>query len=300
MSTGLPFPNVSPELFSISIFGIEFALRWYALAYIAGILIAWRIAVAAVKRADLWPANTPPMRAEQVEELLTWVILGIILGGRLGFVLFYQPGYYLQNPLEIIAVWQGGMSFHGGLIGVVLAALVYCLKEGLPLRPTADMMALATPPGLLLGRIANFINAELWGRPTDLPWGVQFPGQAAQACGQVIGDICARHPSQLYEALLEGLLLGAVLLWLAFRRGALRMPGLIVALFIGGYGAARFLVEFVRQPDAQFVTEGNPLGLAWHLGGYGLTMGQLLSLPMLAIGLYLWMTARRSWTDRQA
>jgi phosphatidylglycerol:prolipoprotein diacylglycerol transferase len=300
MSTGLPFPNVSPELFSISIFGIEFALRWYALAYIAGILIAWRIAVAAVKRADLWPANTPPMRAEQVEELLTWVILGIILGGRLGFVLFYQPGYYLQNPLEIIAVWQGGMSFHGGLIGVVLAALVYCLKEGLPLRPTADMMALATPPGLLLGRIANFINAELWGRPTDLPWGVQFPGQAAQACGQVIGDICARHPSQLYEALLEGLLLGAVLLWLAFRRGALRMPGLIVALFIGGYGAARFLVEFVRQPDAQFVTEGNPLGLAWHLGGYGLTMGQLLSLPMLAIGLYLWMTARRSGTDRQA
>lgn len=300
MSTGLPFPNVSPELFSISIFGIEFALRWYALAYIAGILIAWRIAVAAVKRADLWHANTPPMRAEQVEELLTWVILGIILGGRLGFVLFYQPGYYLQNPLEIIAVWQGGMSFHGGLIGVVLAALVYCLKEGLPLRPTADMMALATPPGLLLGRIANFINAELWGRPTDLPWGVQFPGQAAQACGQVIGDICARHPSQLYEALLEGLLLGAVLLWLAFRRGALRMPGLIVALFIGGYGAARFLVEFVRQPDAQFVTEGNPLGLAWHLGGYGLTMGQLLSLPMLAIGLYLWMTARRSGTDRQA
>ena len=300
MSTGLPFPNVSPELFSISIFGIEFALRWYALAYIAGILIAWRIAVAAVKRADLWSSNTPPMRAEQVEELLTWVILGIILGGRLGFVLFYQPGYYLQNPLEIIAVWQGGMSFHGGLIGVVLAALVYCLKEGLPLRPTADMMALATPPGLLLGRIANFINAELWGRPTDLPWGVQFPGQAAQACGQVIGDICARHPSQLYEALLEGLLLGAVLLWLAFRRGALRMPGLIVALFIGGYGAARFLVEFVRQPDAQFVTEGNPLGLAWHLGGYGLTMGQLLSLPMLAIGVYLWMTARRSWTDRQA
>lgn len=300
MSTGLPFPNVSPELFSISIFGIEFALRWYALAYIAGILIAWRIAVAAVKRADLWPANTPPMRAEQVEEFLTWVILGIILGGRLGFVLFYQPGYYLQNPLEIIAVWQGGMSFHGGLIGVVLAALVYCLKEALPLRPTADMMALATPPGLLLGRIANFINAELWGRPTDLPWGVQFPGQAAQACGQVIGDICARHPSQLYEALLEGLLLGAVLLWLAFRRGALRMPGLIVALFIGGYGAARFLVEFVRQPDAQFVSEGNPLGLAWHLGGYGLTMGQLLSLPMLAIGLYLWMTARRSGTDRQA
>lgn len=294
MSTGLPFPNVSPELFSISVFGMEFALRWYALAYIAGILIGWRIAVAAVKRPILWAENAPPMRPEQVEELLTWVILGVILGGRLGFVLFYQPAYYLQNPSEIIAVWQGGMAFHGGLIGVIVAALIYCLKEGLPLRQTADMMALATPPGLLLGRVANFINAELWGRPTDLPWGVQFPGQAAQACGQAISEICARHPSQLYEALMEGFLLGVVLLWLAFRRGALKVPGQIFGLFIGGYGAARFLVEFVRQPDAQFVSVGNPLGLAWHVGGYGLTMGQILSLPMIAIGLYLWISARRA------
>ncbi|WP_416884328.1 prolipoprotein diacylglyceryl transferase [Marivita sp.] len=294
MSTGLPFPNVSPELFTIPIFGMEFALRWYALAYIAGILIGWRIAVAAVKRVTLWAGDTPPMRPEQVEELLTWVILGVILGGRLGFVLFYQPSYYFANPLEIIAVWQGGMAFHGGLIGVILAALIYCMKEGLPLRPTADMMALATPPGLLLGRISNFINAELWGRPTDLPWGVQFPGQGAQSCGQALGEICARHPSQLYEALLEGLLLGAVLLWLAFRKGALKVPGRIVGLFIGGYGVARFLVEFVRQPDAQFVSEGNPLGLAWHLGGYGLTMGQILSVPMILIGVYLWTTARRA------
>lgn len=294
MSTGLPFPNVSPELFSISVFGMEFALRWYALAYIAGILIGWRIAVAAVKRPILWAENAPPMRPEQVEELLTWVILGVILGGRLGFVLFYQPAYYLQNPSEIIAVWQGGMAFHGGLIGVIVAALIYCLKEGLPLRQTADMMALATPPGLLLGRVANFINAELWGRPTDLPWGVQFPGQAAQACGQAISEICARHPSQLYEALMEGFLLGVVLLWLAFRRGALKVPGQIFGLFIGGYGAARFLVEFVRQPDAQFVSVGNPLGLAWHVGGHGLTMGQILSLPMIAIGLYLWISARRA------
>ena len=294
MSTGLPFPNVSPELFSISIFGMEFALRWYALAYIAGILIGWRIAVAAVKRPALWRADTPPMRPEQVEELLTWVILGVILGGRLGFVLFYQPAYYFQNPLQIIAVWQGGMSFHGGLIGVIAAAFIFSLRAGLPLRPTADMMALATPPGLLLGRISNFINAELWGRPTDLPWGVQFPGSAAQACGQAVGEICARHPSQLYEAILEGLVLGAVLLWLAFRRGALKAPGQITGLFIGGYGAARFLVEFVRQPDAQFISEGNPLGLAWQIGGFGLTMGQLLSAPMIAIGAYLFMTAKRA------
>ncbi|WP_439118514.1 prolipoprotein diacylglyceryl transferase [Marivita sp.] len=298
MSTGLPFPNVSPELFSISIFGMEFALRWYALAYIAGILIGWRIAVAAVKRPTLWADDTPPMRPEQVEELLTWVILGVILGGRLGFVLFYQPGYYLQNPAEILAVWQGGMSFHGGLIGVIGAALMFCFKNSLPLRPTADMMAMATPPGLLLGRLSNFINAELWGRPTSLPWGVQFPGQAAQSCGQTLGEICARHPSQLYEALLEGLLLGAVLLWLAFRRGALKVPGRIVGLFIGGYGAARFLVEFVRQPDAQFISDGNPLGLAWHIGGYGLTMGQLLSVPMIAIGIYLWLSARRAGAVR--
>lgn len=298
MSTGLPFPNVSPELFSISIFGMEFALRWYALAYIAGILIGWRIAVAAVKRPTLWADDTPPMRPEQVEELLTWVILGVILGGRLGFVLFYQPGYYLQNPAEILAVWQGGMSFHGGLIGVIGAALMFCFKNGLPLRPTADMMAMATPPGLLLGRLSNFINAELWGRPTSLPWGVPFPGQAAQSCGQTLGEICARHPSQLYEALLEGLLLGAVLLWLAFRLGALKVPGRIVGLFIGGYGAARFLVEFVRQPDAQFISDGNPLGLAWHIGGYGLTMGQLLSVPMIAIGIYLWLSARRAGAVR--
>ncbi|WP_439121745.1 prolipoprotein diacylglyceryl transferase [Marivita sp.] len=294
MSTGLPFPNVSPELFSISIFGMEFALRWYALAYIAGILIGWRIAVSAVKRAELWPANTPPMRPEQVEELLTWVILGVILGGRLGFVLFYQPGYYLQNPSEIIAVWQGGMAFHGGLIGVIVAALIYCLKEGLPLRPTADMMAMATPPGLLLGRVANFINAELWGRPTNVPWGVQFPGKAAQSCGQTLGEICARHPSQLYEAMLEGVLLGAALLWLAFRRGKLKTPGKIVGVFVTGYGAARFLVEFFRQPDAQLVSAGNPLGLAWQMGSFGLTMGQMLSVPMILIGLYLWATARRA------
>ncbi|SHH98525.1 prolipoprotein diacylglyceryl transferase [Marivita hallyeonensis] len=294
MSTGLPFPNISPEIFSISLFGIEFALRWYALAYIAGILIGWRIAVVAVKKPALWANDTPPMRPEQVEELLTWVILGIILGGRLGFVLFYQPGYYLQNPGEILAIWQGGMSFHGGFLGVVIAALIYCLRSGIPLRPAADMMALATPVGLFLGRVANFINAELWGRPTDLPWGVRFPGVAAQDCGQALVEICARHPSQLYEALLEGLLLGAALLWLAFRRGALKAPGRIVGLFIGGYGFARFLVEFVRQPDAQFVSDGNPLGLAWQIGGYGLTMGQLLSIPMILIGAYLWATARRA------
>ena len=152
---------------------------------------------------------------------------------------------------------------------------------------------MVTPIGLLLGRLANFINAELWGRPTDLPWGVIFPGKAAQDCADVLG-LCARHPSQLYEAALEGLILGALLLYLAFRRGAFKRPGLVTGLFIAGYGAARLVVEFARQPDAQFVSPGNPLGLAWHVSGYGLTMGQILSLPMIALGLALIARARRA------
>ena len=289
----IAFPNLSPELFSISIGGMTFALRWYALAYIAGLVIGWRLVLRAIA-APLW-AGIPPMTAEQVERLLTWVIAGVILGGRLGFVLFYQPGYYLSHPLEALKVWQGGMSFHGGFLGVVVAAYLFFRAEKIPLLPAADLLAIATPPGLLLGRIANFINAELWGRATDMPWGVAFPGEAAQYCPDVIG-VCARHPSQLYEAGLEGLLLGAVLLWLAFRGGWLRRPGQLTGLFFAGYGAARFFVEFFRQPDAQFVSENNPLGLAFHIGGYGLTMGQTLSLPMIVVGLALIWWARRDKT----
>lgn len=286
----IPFPNISPEIFAIDLFGITIALRWYALAYIAGLLLGWRIALASVKRADLWTGPLP-MNPDQVERLLTWVILGVILGGRIGFILFYQPGYYLENPSHILRIWEGGMSFHGGFLGVVVAAFLFCRAEGIPMLKAADMMALATAPGLFLGRIANFINAELWGRPTTLPWGVAFPGEAAQTCPGIQG-ICARHPSQLYEALLEGLILGTLLLWLAWRRGWLKLPGRIAGLFFAGYGAARFFVEFFRQPDAQFVTEGNPLGLAFHIGGYGLTMGQTLSLPMIAVGLFFLIRAR--------
>ncbi|WP_297773682.1 prolipoprotein diacylglyceryl transferase [uncultured Roseovarius sp.] len=293
MHAMIPFPDISPELFSISVFGMEFALRWYALAYIAGIVIGWRLVVASVRRPDLWPDRTAPMDPRAVEDLLTWVILGVILGGRLGYVLFYQPGYYIANPGEILAVWQGGMAFHGGLLGVVVAVLVFSMRRGIRWLSVADALCMVTPVGLLLGRIANFINAELWGRPTDLPWGVIFPGRAAQDCAEVVG-LCARHPSQLYEAALEGLLLGAVLLWLGWRRGALRAPGTLTGVFFAGYGAARFLVEFVRQPDAQFVSPGNPLGLAVHIDGYGLTMGQLLSLPMIAFGIAMALWARRA------
>ncbi|ETX30089.1 prolipoprotein diacylglyceryl transferase [Roseivivax isoporae] len=293
MLAAIPFPPLSPELFTVSIGGLEFALRWYALAYIAGILIGWALAVRAVRRPTLWRNDTAPMRPEDVEALMTWVVLGVIVGGRLGFVLFYQPAYYLANPWQIPMIWQGGMAFHGGLIGVTVAFLLFCRRIGAPVLPTADMMALATPPGLLLGRLANFVNAELWGRPTDLPWGVIFPGDLAQACGQAAGTLCARHPSQLYEAALEGLLLGGVILYLVFARGALKRPGLVTGVFAAGYGLARFLVEFVRQPDMQFQEPGNPLGLAWHVNGWGLTMGQILSLPMIALGLWLILRARR-------
>ncbi|WP_278923035.1 MULTISPECIES: prolipoprotein diacylglyceryl transferase [Pseudophaeobacter] len=292
MQAMIPFPDISPEIFSISLFGMEFALRWYALAYIVGIVIAWRLAVAALKTQRLWPAQTPPMQPQQVEDLMTWIILGVILGGRLGFVLFYQPGYYLSHPMEILRIWQGGMAFHGGLLGVIVATWAYAARHGIAKIQMADLVAYTVPTGLLLGRLANFINAELWGRPTELPWGVVFPGDAAQSCGQALGALCARHPSQLYEALLEGLVLGGLLIWLVWRRQAFLRPGLALGLFLAGYGAARFLVEFFRQPDAHFVSPGNPLGLAWQLGGYGLTMGQILSLPMIALGLYFALRAR--------
>ncbi len=292
MQAMIPFPDISPEIFSISLFGMEFALRWYALAYIVGIVIAWRLAVAALKTQRLWPAQTPPMQPQQVEDLMTWIILGVILGGRLGFVLFYQPGYYLSHPVEILRIWQGGMAFHGGLLGVIVATWGYAARHGIAKIQMADLVAYTVPTGLLLGRLANFINAELWGRPTELPWGVVFPGDAAQSCGQALGALCARHPSQLYEALLEGLVLGGLLIWLVWRRQAFLRPGLALGLFLAGYGAARFLVEFFRQPDAHFVSPGNPLGLAWQLGGYGLTMGQILSLPMIALGLYFALRAR--------
>ncbi len=286
----IPFPDISPNLVSFELFGFEIALRWYALAYIVGILFGWWIVLRAIRTPSLW-AGEPPLTAEQVERLLTWIILGVILGGRLGYVLFYDLPTYLADPLQIVRVWEGGMSFHGGFAGVVVAGIWFCRREGIPMLSMGDLLAIAAPVGLMLGRLANFINAELWGRPTDLPWGVIFPGTAAQTCPQLVG-LCARHPSQLYQAALEGLLLALVLLWLAFRRGWFKRPGAVMGVFLTGYGIARFVVEFFRQPDAQFVSEGNPVGLALHWGGLGLTMGQILSLPMIAIGLWFILRTR--------
>ena len=278
MWLAIDFPNISPEIFAIDIGSFRFALRWYAMGYIVGILIGWWIISRALARPGLF-LNGAPMTRQQLEELVTWMVVGIVLGGRLGFVLFYQPGYYLQNPADIFKVWQGGMAFHGGFLGVVIGVWLFARRYGLPTATLADLLAIATPPALALVRVANFINAELWGRPTAVPWGVIFPGEAAQACATAAGP-CARHPSQLYEAGLEGVVLGVVLLVMAFGFGALKRPGLLAGLFFAGYGLSRFVVEFFRQADAQFITPDNPFGHVF----LGMTMGQLLSLPMVIAG----------------
>ncbi len=289
MPAVLNFPEVSPVLFEINLGPIHFALHWYALAYIAGIVIGWWLVVRALNTARLWAENTAPMSRETVDDLLTWLILGVILGGRLGYVLFYKPAYFLANPIEIPMVWQGGMSFHGGFLGVVLAAFLYAGRHGINRLTLADTLAMATPAGLMLGRIANFVNAELWGRPSLAPWAVIFPGDAAQSCENV-GTLCARHPSQLYEAGLEGLLLGSLLLLLVWRFDALKRRGLIAGLFFAGYGISRFIVEFYRQADEQFITPDNPMGTV----ALNMSMGQLLSLPMIALGIFLAVRARKA------
>ena len=288
----IPFPDISPNVFSVTLFGHDFALRWYALAYMAGLLYGWWIILRAIRTPRLW-ADGPPLTPEQVERFFTWAVLGVILGGRIGYVIFYEPATFLAEPWRIPFVWEGGMSFHGGFAGVVLAGIWFCRREKIPMLSMGDLLAIAAPMGLGLGRLSNFVNAELWGRTTDLPWGVTFPGAAAQTCAQLTGA-CARHPSQLYQAALEGLLLLVVLTWLAFRRGWFKRPGALMGLFLAGYGVARFLVEFVRQPDAQFVSPGNPVGWAVQAGNYGLTMGQLLSLPMIAAGLWFILRARKT------
>lgn len=241
-----------------------FALRWYALAYIAGLVIGWRLLRVLVRR--------PPSVADerQADDYLTWAVLGVVLGGRLGYVLFYQPSRFLADPVQILQVWQGGMAFHGGMVGVAVATVLFCRRERIPLWGFADRIAMVAPVGLFLGRIANFVNGELWGReaPAWLPWAMSFKATGG-------GDVL-RHPSQLYQAGLEGVALFG-LVWFAGRTETVRgRPGMLTGLFLAGYAMARIVGEFFRQPDAF-------LGFL----AFGATMGQLLSLPMLAIGLWL-------------
>ncbi|MCA0042792.1 prolipoprotein diacylglyceryl transferase [Celeribacter litoreus] len=288
MPAVIAFPDLSPVIFEIDLGFFVFALHWYALAYIGGFLIGWVLILRALKTERLW-SNGVPLTREEFEDLLTWLIAGVILGGRLGYVLFYKPAYYFSNPVEIPMVWQGGMAFHGGFLGVIVGAGIWGLKHKKPLLSLGDLLAMATPTGLLLGRIANFVNAELWGKPWDGPWAVVFPGPAAQSC-QNVGMLCARHPSQLYEAGMEGLILGTLILSLVWFGGALKRPGFIMGLFFAGYGLSRFIVEFFRQADAQFITAANPSGAVF----LGMQMGQLLSLPMILIGLFFMLRAK--WT----
>ncbi len=268
----MTFPDISPFVFGLEYNGI--GIRWYALAYIAGLLLAWRLAMVLTARPKLWAGETPPYLPEKAETLLFMLTMGVILGGRLGFVLFYNWDYYSQNPAEILKTWQGGMAFHGGLIGVVVGGLIFCWLNKAPILSTADSIAAGVPFGLLFGRIANFINGELWGKPGDVPWAMQFP-QANPLTGERDWTNLTepRHPSQLYEAGLEGLLLMVILLLLAFK-GGLKRPGLIAGVFLLGYGVARFVVEFWRDPNPGLdcVT---PLCLQ---------MGQVLSLPMIGAG----------------
>lgn len=281
----IPFPNISPEIFSIELFGINLALRWYAVSYILGFICALKLMKFFSVRKHLWVSGNPPFSADQADTFLTYLVLGVIIGGRLGYVFFYNFEYYVMNPLAIFRVWDGGMAFHGGFIGVVVAVILFCWQNKLLLWSTADLIAVSTPPGLFFGRVANFINAELWGRPTDVYWGVVFPGKMAQQCDGLI-ESCARHPSQLYEAVLEGLLLLLVLLYMV-SKGAFKRPGLVTGAFALGYGASRFFVEYFRVPDPQFFSSLNPYGFAFKLGDFGITMGQTLSLPMILVGLFL-------------
>ena len=257
----LTFPALDPVAIQLG----PLAVRWYALAYIAGILLGWRYAVHL--------AGRPPhvMGREAIDDFIVWATVGIILGGRLGYVLFYKPGYYLYHPLEIAYLWRGGMSFHGGMLGVILAIVLFARRRGIPLLALGDIVCAVVPIGLFFGRIANFINAELYGRVADVPWAMVFPHSDGQP----------RHPSQLYQALLEGLVLFIVLAVIAHRTELRRRPGLVSGAFLAGYAIARMIGELFREPDAH---------LGFILGP--VTMGQLLSLPMLAAGVYLIATSR--------
>ena len=252
----LLFPNIDPNIIEIG----PFAIRWYALAYIAGLLLGWRyILHLNVKKASLTTSNV-------IDDLLIWVILGVILGGRLGYVAFYNLPFYLENPIRVFAMWQGGMSFHGGLIGVTIAIVWFAHRRGLKLLRLSDLVACAVPVGLFFGRIANFINGELFGRVSDLPWAMVFPH----------GGPLPRHPSQLYEAFLEGILLFTVLAWLAWKKDSLQKSGMLTGVYLVGYAIGRGLVELVREPDMQ---------IGFLL--LGSTMGQWLSVPMVLGGVYL-------------
>ena len=268
----LPFPAIGPV--ALDIYGFE--IRWYALAYLAGIFLGWAYMFRLAANERLWK-GAPAITRAHVDDVLVWAALGIILGGRLGYVLFYNPAYFLEHPAQILALWQGGMSFHGGFAGVILALAAFARVKRVPLLSIGDLMAAATPFGLFLGRLANFVNGELYGRASDVAWAVVFPEGGPQP----------RHPSQLYEAILEGIVLFAILRLATHRFGALTRPGTVIGLFFIFYGLFRTIAELFRMPDA-------------HIGFLtgGLTMGMILSLPMIPVGLaFVWYARRARKAD---
>ncbi|MBU4527226.1 MAG: prolipoprotein diacylglyceryl transferase [Hoeflea sp.] len=263
----MAFPDIDPVIFSIG----PLQIRWYGLAYVTGILLGWRYARLLVENRRLWPEGGSRISALDIDDFLIWATVGIVAGGRIGYILFYDFAAVSANPLRALEIWNGGMSFHGGLLGTLAAMILFAHKRRIPLFNLFDVVCAVVPVGLFFGRVANFINAELWGKLTDVPWAFVFP----------TGGPFARHPTQLYEAGLEGLLLLAVLAWLIYRHQALRSPGLVSGVFVSGYALSRIFVEFYREPDAH-------LG---YLAGGWLTMGMVLSLPMLAVGIWAIATA---------
>jgi phosphatidylglycerol:prolipoprotein diacylglycerol transferase len=264
----LPFPNINPVLLQLG----PIAIRWYALAYVAGILIGWRYAVSLARNLKIWRGTRPTADEKQVDDLVLWITLGVILGGRIGYVLFYKPEMIWTDPVEIVRTWNGGMSFHGGLIGVTIALIGFSIANKINILRLADLTAPAVPIGLFFGRIANFINGELWGRPTTLPWGIIFPRAGPEP----------RHPSQLYEAALEGLTLFVILRIATHVAKVLPRKGAVTGLFLTFYGLFRILLENVREPDRDM--PHFPLGL---------TMGMMLSAPLVIAGLGLILYSRR-------
>jgi len=254
----IPYPVIDPVLIHLG----PLAVRWYALAYIVGIVAGWFYARAIIASERLW-GGPAPFSVIAFDDFVVWVTLGIILGGRTGYVLFYNFPHFISHPIEIVELWNGGMSFHGGFLGCIVAVVAFALYRGVPMLSLGDVTTAVAPIGLFLGRIANFINGELWGRPTDVPWAMVFPNA---------GPI-ARHPSQLYEAALEGVVLFA-LLGVMVRFGALKRPGLVTGAFALGYGVARIICELFREPDAQ-------IGFLWG----GITMGMLLCIPLMLAGV---------------
>jgi len=266
----IPFPAIDPVALRIG----PLAVKWYGLAYVAGLLLGRFYVKALLRQGRLWPGWKRPFAPERVDDLLLFMTVGVLLGGRLGYVLFYQPRFFAAHPAQIAAVWNGGMSFHGALLGSIAAMALFARRIGADLWSVMDLCAAATPMGLFFGRVANFINAELWGRPSTVPWAMVFPVPVA-------GDV-ARHPSQLYEAATEGIVLFCVLWWLTHRKFALRRPGLTAGAFLVGYGLARSFCELFREPD---------VGHLFTIGPF--TAGILYSLPMVLAGIVIMRAAGR-------